>query len=88
MRTFALPFLLALFTANLIPAHQQPTTLVVLDVGSDHVTVTLHVPLTELELAFGHQVTQSPKKTIATWRPAFEQYLLNHIHPGSTAGHR
>ncbi len=86
MRNFALPFLLAFFTANLSPAHQQPTTLAVLDVGSDHVTVNLHVPLTELELAFGHQVTQSPEKKIATWRPAFEQYLLDHIHPATTAG--
>jgi len=74
-----------LFTAVAF-AHQQPTTLAVLDVGSDNVMMNLHVPLNELELAFGHNVTQRPEETIAVWGPAFRQYLLNHIHPMTSTG--
>ncbi|HWB96245.1 MAG TPA: HupE/UreJ family protein [Bryobacteraceae bacterium] len=77
--------LLPLFSA-LAYAHQQPTTLAVLDIGSDHVAMNLHVPLNELELAFGHEVTQRPQQTIAVWGPPFRQYLLDHIHPVTDAG--
>lgn len=57
MRTLILALLAVPFFAHLAYAHQQPTTLVVLDVGSNRVTMNLHVPLNELELAFGHAVT-------------------------------
>lgn len=86
MRTLTLQLLLAAFTTQLIHAHQQPTTLVVLDVGSEHVAMNLHVPLSELELAFGHDVTQRPEQTITVWGPAFRQYLSDHIHPVTDAG--
>ena len=67
-------------------AHQQPTTLVVLDIASDQVAMTLHVPLPELELAFGHRVTQRPEQTIAAWTAPLQQYLAGHIHPVTHAG--
>jgi len=76
----------ALLFTTVAFAHQQPTTLAVLDVGSDNVTMDLHVPLNELELAFGHNVTQRPEETIAVWGPAFRQYLINHIHPMTSTG--
>ena len=67
-------------------AHLQPTTLAVLDIGSANVELNLHVPLNELQLAFGHDVTQNPEQTIAVWGPAFRIYLMNHIHPTTAAG--
>src|SRR5206468_8550963 len=76
----------ATFIAQVAYAHQQPTTLVVLDIGSDHVAMNLHVPLNELELAFGHDVTQHPVKTIQVWGPPFREYLIDHIHPVTAAG--
>src|SRR5438128_1969724 len=44
------------------------------------------VPSTGLELAFGHQVTQSPERRIILWEAAFEQYLIHHTHPVTNAG--
>lgn len=86
MRTFTPQLLLATFIAPLTYAHQQPTTLAVLDVGSDQVVMNLHVPLTELELAFGHDVTQRPEETITVWGRAFQAYLIDHIHPVTATG--
>ena len=60
-------------------AHQQPVTLVVLDVGPQNGTMTLHVPLNELELAFGNNVTQTPETSLARWRTQFSGYLTTHI---------
>jgi hypothetical protein len=86
MRKLTLELLAALFLAQLLPAHQQPTTLVMLNVGSDGVAMKLHIPLTELELAFGHDVTQRPEERTAVWGPAFRRYLIEHIHPVTPAG--
>jgi hypothetical protein len=46
----------------------------------------LHVPLSELELAFGHAVTQNPERNIALWQAPFRQYLVQHIHPVTPSG--
>ena len=78
--------LLSMSLAGTGYAHQQPTTLVVLDVGSDRVTMNLHVPLTELELAFGHNVTDRPEETMSAWAPALKDYLVAHIRPVTRAG--
>jgi HupE / UreJ protein len=86
MRAFTTQLLLATFIAQFAYAHQQPTTLVVLDVASDRVTMNLHVPLNELELAFAHDVTRDPEKLITVWGPSFREYLVAHIHPVTTAG--
>src|SRR5689334_12005609 len=72
--------------ATIAKAHQQPTTLVDLDIRDDFVAMTLHVPLPELELAFGHNVQDRPEQTVAAWEPAFRDYLIAHIHPVTTAG--
>ncbi len=77
---------MAVCAAQSIYAHQQPTTLVVLDIAADHVAMNLHVPLSELELAFGHDVTQHPEKTIQVWEPPFRRYLIDHIRPVTAAG--
>lgn len=62
-------------------AHEQPTTLVMLDVAPDKVAMTLHVPLNELELAFGHEVSVNPEASLKRWQAPFQEYLLAHIHP-------
>jgi hypothetical protein len=69
--------------ASLAYTHPQPTTMLMLDVGSDRVTMNLHVPLNELELAFGHNVTRASGPS---WRPSFEKYLIDHIRPASLEG--
>lgn len=62
-----------------VSAHQQPTTLVVLDVSPNNVAMNLHVPLSELELAFGHDVARTPETSLEKWQAQFEAYLLTHI---------
>lgn len=62
-------------------AHQQPTTLVVLDVAPNQVAMNLHVPLSELELAFGNDVSQDPETSLPKWQTQFSDYLRSHIHP-------
>lgn len=86
LRTLIPTLLSVTLLAPMTYAHQQPTTLVVLNVGSDRVEMDLHVPLNELELAFGHDVTQSPEKTVTVWRRPFEQYLVDHIRPVTPTG--
>jgi hypothetical protein len=58
--------------------HQQPTTLMALDVGSDHVGMNLHVPLSELELALG--------PLAGDWGPPLRTYLVGPIHPVTAGG--
>ena len=76
----ALLFLAAGIASLPTYAHQQPVTLVVLDVGPQNGAMTLHVPLNELELAFGNNVTQTPETSLARWQAQFSEYLTTHIH--------
>ncbi|MCB1022516.1 MAG: HupE/UreJ family protein [Bryobacterales bacterium] len=48
--------------------------------------MTLHVPLSELELAFGHQVTDHAQQNLPSWGPDFRAYLVAHIRPRSASG--
>lgn len=62
-------------------AHQQPTTIVLLDVSPDKVAMELEIPLSELELAFGHDVTENTETLIERLGPQLKDYLIAHIHP-------
>lgn len=62
-----------------VSAHQQPTTLVVIDISPKTVAMNLHVPLSELELAFGHDVTKAPETSLASWKSQCSEYLSAHI---------
>ncbi|MBL8215336.1 MAG: hypothetical protein JNK87_31745 [Bryobacterales bacterium] len=75
----AIERLLELALSLPVCAHQQPTTLALLDIGARDVTLSLHVPLNEWKLALGHQVTERPEQRIATWETAFRRYLADHI---------
>ena len=84
------PVILILLGFSLAPqsghAHQQPTTLVVLNVSPRQVTMNLHVPLNELELAFGNGVTQNPETSLARWQTPFSDYLRAHIRVTTEQG--
>ncbi len=75
-------------TGGALRAHQQPTTLVTADIGDGSVTLQLHVPLNELELAFGHEVTQTPERNLAAWSEPFRAYVLQHVRPVAANGQR
>lgn len=86
MQLRATGLFLAAFAAPHAFAHQQPTTLIALDTADDHVTMSVHLPLPELELAFGHQVTEAPERRIAAWSPDLRRYLAAHIRPAGFSG--
>ncbi len=83
---FGLVFLLAFWLSPRAEAHLQPTTLVALEIGQDHVAMHLHIPLNELELAFGHDVTLRPEQTRAAWEAPLRAYLEQHIRPLTPSG--
>jgi hypothetical protein len=61
-------------------AHQTPNTLVFLDASPSKVSLELQMPLTELELAFGNNITKSPETLIEKFGPQLKEYLKAHIH--------
>lgn len=75
----ALIFALVCAAARSAFAHEQPTTLIVMDVSAGQVAMTLHLPLSELEFAFGHDVTQNPEQNLPRWRAPLGDYLMAHL---------
>lgn len=72
--------------SNKAYAHQMPNTIVLLDIRQDGVSAELQIPLNELELAFGHNVSQNPADLIVREGADIKAYLLQHIHPVSNDG--
>jgi hypothetical protein len=77
--------LLALFPLNAF-AHPMPNSFVMLDIKSNGVRAELQLPLSELQLAFGHDVAQNPGTLVARLSTELRAYLLAHIHPVSADG--
>ena len=78
--------LLALLLSPAAWAHLQPTTLAVLNADSGRANLTLHLPLSELQLAFGHRVNDRPEARMASWSADLRQYLIEHTCPTSPDG--
>ncbi len=70
-----------LANAHLTLAHQTPSTVVLLDVSPKQVAVELQLPIGELELAFGQNLSKNPEQIIPKMGPQIKEYLLAHIHP-------
>lgn len=74
------------FTTGRALAHQSPTTIVLLDVSPDKVAMELQLPVPELALAFGHDITRNPETVVERLGPQLTEYLRAHIHPYVTKG--
>ncbi|MFC0515850.1 HupE/UreJ family protein [Mucilaginibacter angelicae] len=61
-------------------AHQTPNTLVFLDASPNRVALELQMPLSELELAFGNNISAKPETLIERFGPQLKEYLQAHIH--------
>ncbi|HSC37988.1 MAG TPA: HupE/UreJ family protein [Chitinophagaceae bacterium] len=61
-------------------AHQTPSTIALLDVSPGKVTMELQLPLSELELAFGMNVTKDAGTLVQRLGPQLKEYILAHIH--------
>lgn len=75
-----LPVLLA---AALLPpaagAHPMPQTQAWIDTRPDGLTVTLHLPLDRLEIAFGRPLAEAPEQLLERKGEALSLYLLQHV---------
>jgi hypothetical protein len=80
---FFFMLLFGVFAPRVIHAHQQPTTIVLLDVSSEKVRAELQIPLSELELAFGHAVASDPNALMRDLQPQFADYLIAHVRATS-----
>ena len=80
---FAAILAFVVFAPQTLRAHQQPTTIVLLDVTPDKVAMELEIPLSELELAFNRNVTENPEVSIGSFEPQLKQYLVSRIRPVS-----
>ena len=69
--------LCSLLTAS---AHQTPSTIIMLDISPAKVNAELQLPLSELELAFGHDVFSQPDNLVERVGGQLKEYLLAHIH--------
>lgn len=73
--------IVSLGNVHLALAHQTPSTVVLLDVSPKQVAVELQLPIGELELAFGQNLSKNPAQIIPKMGPQIKEYLLAHIHP-------
>ncbi|MFT3980077.1 MAG: HupE/UreJ family protein [Ferruginibacter sp.] len=60
-------------------AHQSPNTMILLDITPAKVSMELQLPVPELELAFGNNISKEPGKIIERFGPQLKEYLLAHI---------
>ncbi len=67
-------------------AHQNPSTILLLDVSPGKVGMELQIPLSQLELAYGHDISKNAETEVLRQSQQLKQYLLAHIHPTTTNG--
>ncbi|MFT3946954.1 MAG: HupE/UreJ family protein [Agriterribacter sp.] len=60
-------------------AHQSPNTLIFLDVNPAKVSMEVHLPLPELALAFGNDISREPETLIERLGAQLKEYLKAHI---------
>jgi len=78
--------LLGLGAGRLVQAHPMPTSKVLLTVHPHRLEAELHLPLSELQPAFGHAVGDSAAAVLPHYGPALRQYLARHVRVQSPDG--
>ncbi len=61
-------------------AHQSPNSLVFIDVAPGSVAMEVQLPVPELELAFGNNISKNPETLIERLGLQLREYLKAHIH--------
>jgi len=77
---FVIIFAVTALKPTISGAHQTPNTLVFLDASPNRVALELQMPLSELELAFGNNISKNPETLIEKFGPQLKEYLKAHIH--------
>lgn len=71
-------FLIVIFTSNSAFAHQSPTTIALLDISPNVVTLELQLPLSELSLALGQNLAYNSENLIQEKGSELSNYILTH----------
>jgi hypothetical protein len=77
---FTIIFAFTALRPTICSAHQTPNTLVFLDASPNRVALELQMPVSELELAFGNNISQNPETIIERFGAQLKEYLKAHIH--------
>jgi HupE / UreJ protein len=80
-KIWRLVLFIALFLcAKIVVAHQTPTTNIFLNVSPNKVAVELQLPIQELELAFGNNISKNPENILILYEKQLKEYILAHTH--------
>lgn len=79
--------LVLIFGSERVAAHPMPNSVVLLDIQPEGVSAELQLPLSELQLAFGHEVALNPETLVKRLGPQLRTYLLQHVRPISPDNH-
>ena len=86
LRIAAFAALFLFWTVRPAQAHPMPDSQILLDINRADVDMTLHIPLVELEVAYGKPLSQDPDKSIAGSRDDLAAYFARHIVVLSSSG--
>lgn len=86
LRRLVLWLLAGVLSLGPVGGHPMPNSAVLLDMHSQAVAIELQLPLSELELAFGHRVNQQSKGLVERLGPQLQAYILQHVRPISPDG--
>lgn len=67
-------------------AHPMPDSRVMLDINRDNIDISLHIPLVELEVAYGKTLSQDPDSSIVCYHDDLAAYFARHIAAVSPDG--
>jgi len=77
---FVTIFAVTALRPTIAAAHQTPNTLIFLDASPNRIALELQMPLSELELAFGNNISKNPETLNEKFGPQLKEYLKAHIH--------
>ena len=86
-RLFFLHLLTLFLLSEAAWGHPSPNSLVFIDVQPDKVSLEVQMPVSELELAFGHKISENLEQIVEKWNGMLREYLLTHIHAYVTKDH-
>lgn len=72
-------FLINVCYFNILQAHPMPNSIVQIEVQDGRFLFNLKLPISELELAFGKDLSTNTRESFFKYKPELQQYLLQHI---------
>ncbi|PZP47601.1 MAG: hypothetical protein DI598_10845 [Pseudopedobacter saltans] len=87
MRLIITLIVLCMGISNFSFAHQAPYSVAYLDITPDKVSIELHIPLSELALAIGENLSNDPQHLLQTKETELRKYILQHTQAYITKNH-